>query len=100
MLIGNRIGQVRPTCHCLRKSNNSSVFSGKNAGKFSMNNRNSSKLKAHFYLILQVFKKHTHHIPQPLVIASELAISLRRWSNIDIWHAECIVFLTEIQYFR
>ena len=36
MLIGNQIGQVRPTCHCQRKSNNSSVFSGKNAGKFSM----------------------------------------------------------------
>ena len=36
MLIGNQIGQVRSTCHCLRKSNNSSVFSGKNAGKFHM----------------------------------------------------------------
>ena len=38
MLIGNQFGQVRYTCHCLRKSNNSSVFSGKNAGKFSMDN--------------------------------------------------------------
>ena len=36
MLIGNQIIQVRSTCHCLRKSNNSSVFSGKNAGKFHM----------------------------------------------------------------
>ena len=38
MLIGKQIGQVRSTCHCLRKSNNSSVFSGKNAGKFHMLN--------------------------------------------------------------
>ena len=37
MLIENQSGQVRSTCHSLRKSNKSSVFSGKNAGKFSMN---------------------------------------------------------------
>ena len=30
-----------------------------------------------------------HAVPQALAIASELAISLRRWSNIDNWHAEC-----------
>ena len=32
-----------------------------------------------------------HAVPQALAIASELAISLRRWSNIDNWHAECVV---------
>ena len=31
----------------------------------------------------------SHTVPQALAIASELAISLRRWSNIDNWHAEC-----------
>ena len=31
-----------------------------------------------------------HAVPQALAIASELAISLRRWSNIDIWHAVCV----------
>ena len=31
----------------------------------------------------------SHAVPQALAIASELAISLRRWSNIDNWHAEC-----------
>ena len=30
-----------------------------------------------------------HAVPQALAIASDLAISLRRWSNIDNWHAEC-----------
>ena len=30
-----------------------------------------------------------HAVPQALAIASELAISLRRRSNIDNWHAEC-----------
>ena len=52
------------------------------------NKRNSSKGAFSNYF-LQVFKKHTNHIPQALAIASELAISLRRWSNIDIWHAVC-----------
>ena len=32
----------------------------------------------------------SHTVPQALAIASELAISLRRWSNIDNWHAECV----------
>ena len=31
----------------------------------------------------------SHTVPQALAIASELAISLRHWSNIDNWHAEC-----------
>ena len=31
----------------------------------------------------------SHTVPQALALASELAISLRRWSNIDNWHAEC-----------
>ena len=31
----------------------------------------------------------SHAVPQALAVASELAISLRRWSNIDNWHAEC-----------
>ena len=30
-----------------------------------------------------------HAVPQALAVASELAVSLRRWSNIDNWHAEC-----------
>ena len=33
----------------------------------------------------------SHTVPQALAIASELAISLRRWSNIDNWHAECVI---------
>ena len=32
----------------------------------------------------------SHTLPQAFAIASELAISLRRWSNIDNWHAECV----------
>ena len=40
MLTENQSGQVRSTCHSLRKSDKSSVFSGKNAGKFSMPNTN------------------------------------------------------------
>ena len=65
MLIGNQFGQVRSTCHCLRKSNNSSVFSGKNAGKFSMrltrvfwkrlrgiNSRLHKKIKTTFKVII------------------------------------------------
>ena len=28
-------------------------------------------------------------MPQPYTLSSELATSLRRWSNIDYWHAEC-----------
>ena len=31
----------------------------------------------------------SHAVSQALAIASDLAISLRRWSNIDNWHAEC-----------
>ena len=38
----------------------------------------------------------SHAVPQALAIASELAISLRRWSNIDNWHAECV----QTKYFR
>ena len=30
----------------------------------------------------------SHAVPQALAIASDLAISLRRWSNIDNWHAD------------
>ena len=30
-----------------------------------------------------------HAVLQALAIASEIAISLRRWSVIDNWHAEC-----------
>ena len=42
------------------------------------------------YKIFQGFADNPlHAVPQALAIASELAISLRRWSNIDNWHAEC-----------
>ena len=48
------------------------------------------------YIILMLYKifhsfadNPLHTVPQALAIASELAISLRRWSNIDNWHAEC-----------
>ena len=42
------------------------------------------------YKILHSFPESiSHKVPQALAIASELAISLRRWSNIDNWHAEC-----------
>ena len=42
------------------------------------------------YKILHGFADNPlHAVPQALAIASELAISLRRWSNIDNWHAEC-----------
>ena len=34
----------------------------------------------------------SHAVPQALAIASELAMSLRHWSNIDNWHAECAVY--------
>ena len=42
----------------------------------------------------------SHTVPQALAIASELAISLRRWSNIDNWHAECAVTPTVTEQFR
>ena len=42
------------------------------------------------YKIFHRFVDNPSHAgPQALAIASELAISLRRWSNIDNWHAEC-----------
>ena len=31
----------------------------------------------------------SHAVPHALAISSELVISLRRWSNIVNWHAEC-----------
>ena len=49
------------------------------------------------YIILMLYKifhsfadNPLHAVPQALAIASELAISLRRWANIDNWHAECV----------
>ena len=42
------------------------------------------------YKIFHSFADNPSHVvPQALAIASELAVSLRRWSNIDNWHAEC-----------
>ena len=50
------------------------------------------------YKIFQSFADNpTHAVPQALAIASELAISLRRWSNIDNWHAECEYAKTKAQ---
>ena len=37
----------------------------------------------------------SHAVPRALAIASELAISLWRWSNIDNWHAECVYLVIE-----
>ena len=47
------------------------------------------------YKILHNFAENPpHNVPQALAIGSaigsELAISLRHWSNIDNWHAECV----------
>ena len=48
------------------------------------------------YIILMLYKifhsfadNLLHAVPQALAIASELAISLRCWSNINNWYAEC-----------
>ena len=58
------------------------------------------------YIILMLYKiiqsfadKPLHAVPQALAIASELAILLRRWSNIDNWHAECVVNTSDIIFF-
>ena len=64
--------------------------------KFRYKNKRNSSIGAFLLTFLQIFKKHTHRIPQALAIASELAISLRRWSNIDIWHAECAPYFFKI----
>ena len=42
-----------------------------------------------FKIVHRFADSPSHTAPQALAIASELAISLRRWSNIDNWHAEC-----------
>ena len=49
------------------------------------------------YKIVHGFDDNSlHAVPQALAIASELAISLRRWSNIDNWHAECVYAIQNI----
>ena len=50
------------------------------------------------YKILHSFAENpSHNVPQALAIASELAISLRRWSNIDNWHVECVEMPYKVQ---
>ena len=44
---------------------------------------------ARYKIVHSFVDSPSHTVPQALAIASELAISLRRWSNIDNWHAEC-----------
>ena len=45
---------------------------------------------ARYKIVHSFVDSPSHTVPQALAIASELAISLRRWSNIDNWHAECV----------
>ena len=82
MLIGNQIGQVRSTCYCLRKSNNSSVFSGKNAGKFhmfSMSNclQQMSDFTRLFYLIVIFKTLYSCSVPKRLYVRFGVAIDIR-----------------------
>ena len=45
------------------------------------------------YKVLHSFADNpSHNVPQALAIASELSISLQRWSDIDNWHAECDLY--------